>query len=405
MCSGCGVCAYVCPDNKIKMLDFVEHGLRPILDSNDCSTCADCLEICPGFQIIHSLDHDHENGIHELERSWGPVLEVWEGYAADPEIRYSGSSAGLATSLALFCLEKSGMEGVLHVGGDPQQPWKNKTYFSTNKKELMLRTGSRYSPSSPCDGLGRIEVAQNRCIFIGKPCDVRGLRNAQALKTELAQKVGLAIGIFCAGTPSTQATLDLLKSQNNSLEHIAEIRYRGQGWPGLFAVWEKGKTSPINTIPYRKAWGFLQAYRPYICHLCPDSTSEFADISCGDPWYKKNNSEHDGLSLVLVRTKNGQKILQSAIDAGYIMMKKVDPQVLPASQVNLLWKRRALWGRLVAISALGIPVPKIKGFHLFANWRCATLIDKIKSILGTWKRVIKRKYFRPIVYSPQNTRP
>jgi hypothetical protein len=62
--------------------------------------------------------------------------------------------------------------------------------------------------------------------------------------------------------------------------------------------------------------------------LCPDSTGEFADISCGDPWYKKPESDEPGMSLVLVRTERkgrsaimartgrGREVVVSAIGSG-----------------------------------------------------------------------------------------
>lgn len=70
-----------------------------------------------------------------------------------------------------------------------------------------------------------------------------------------------------------------------------------------------------------ESWGFLQKYRPYRCHLCPDGTGEFADISCGDPWYREIKEHETGYSLALARTQRGREILHAAIDAGYAVLK------------------------------------------------------------------------------------
>lgn len=396
LCIGCGACIYACPENNIKLVNFISDGIRPVVNVNNCKYCSECLKVCPGYETSHSNLNESPNFISQLMHGWGPIFEIWEGYATDTEIRYSGSSGGLATSLAMFCIEQEGMEGVLHIGSDPEQPLKNKTFFSKSKEELLLRTGSRYSPASPCDSLGQIESAMNPSVFIGKPCDVRALRKAQSLRKKLDNKVGLAIGIFCAGSPSTQATIDLLKLQSKELEPIDEIRYRGQGWPGMFTVREKGEKVPSATISYRKSWAFLQAYRPFCCYLCPDGTSEFADISCGDPWYREIQKDDLGFSLVLVRTEKGRRILHHAREAGYIHLSRIESKILKASQENLLRKRRAIWGRLVAMKAFGIPNPKLKGFYLFKNWRQSTFLEKIRSIFGTIKRIILRKYTRPL---------
>lgn len=398
LCIGCGACIYACPENNIKLVNIISDGIRPVVNVDNCKSCSECLKVCPGYEASHSNLNGMLKFISQLKQSWGPILEIWEGYATDPEIHYKGSSGGIATAVALYCLEQEDMYGVLHIGSNPEKPWENKTILSQDRNALISAAGSRYSPASPCDSLGQIEGAVNPCVFIGKPCDVRGLRKAQSLRPELNYNVALAIGIFCAGTPSTQATLDLLKLQNKAPEQIAEIRYRGKGWPGMFTVREKGEKSPSTTIPYRKSWGFLQAYRPYSCYLCPDSTSEFADVSCGDPWYREIQEDDEGFSLVLARTEKGRTILLRARDAGYICLKPVEPKILEASQENLLRKRRAIWGRLVAMKAFGVPIPKLKGFYLLRNWIHATSLDKIRSVFGTMERIIVRKYIKPIKF-------
>ena len=55
---------------------------------------------------------------------------------------------------------------------------------------------------------------------------------------------GITIGIFCAGTPSSQGTLDLLEKQGIDPRTVEEIRYRGNGWPGKFSVKIKGEAAP-----------------------------------------------------------------------------------------------------------------------------------------------------------------
>ena len=147
-------------------------------------------------------------------------------------------------------------------------------------------------------------------------------------------------------------------------------------------------------MTYMDSWGFLQKYRPYRCHLCPDGTGEFADISCGDPWYRDIKEGEQGHSLVLVRTERGRQIGKEAMDAEYVVLRRADPSTLDASQSNLRKKRGAIWGRILAMKLFGIPTPRLQGFSLFANWRRLSLEDKIRSILGAARRIIQRGYYR-----------
>jgi coenzyme F420 hydrogenase subunit beta len=190
--------------------------------------------------------------------------------------------------------------------------------------------------------------------------------------------------------------MNLLRRIHVSPEDVGEVRFRGNGWPGSFAVRLKGKETFSQPLSYQESWGFLQAYRPFRCYLCPDGTSQFADISCGDPWYRKMGEKEQGHSLVLVRTEKGRKVVQGAIREGYVALERRDPQVLEESQQNLLEKRRAIWGRLAAMKALRIPAPEMRGFYLFDNWRRLPAKEKARSILGTARRIIQRGYFRPM---------
>ncbi len=384
----------MCPEN-ITLVNVVSQGIRPRLAKRPCEQCDDCLRVCPGINLTHQPGASRNEGIPGLRAGWGPVLEIWEGYAADPEVRFSGSSGGLASALALYCMEKAGMPGVLHIGQDDSVPLRNKTFFSTSRKEIVARTGSRYAPASPCDGLATIAAAPSASAFIGKPCDVAAVRMAQSLRTELAEKIGVTIGFFCAGTPSTQGTMDLIKSLGIEPDAVEEIRYRGRGWPGRFSVKLKGEQQPREVMSYMDSWGFLQKYRPYRCHLCPDGTGEFADLACGDPWYRNIQEGEQGHSLVLVRTERGREILRGAIDAGYVILRPADESILEASQTNLLQKRGTVWGRVLAMKMFGIPTPRFQGFSLFQNWRRLSFKDQMRSVLGTARRIILRGYFRP----------
>ena len=398
LCIGCGACAYACPDEKIKLVDIDNDGIRPIVDPGGCDGCDLCIKVCPGIKTIQPVANSTDV-IQQLKKRWGNIIELWEGYAADPEIRFRGSSGGLCTALSIFCIEKGKAGVTLHIGSNPERPWQNKTFRSTLREELVGRTGSRYSPASPCDGLKLIKEAEDPSVFVGKPCDVAGLRIAQGINPELDNKTSLAIGFFCAGTPSTRGTLDLLRKHHINPDEISELRYRGMGWPGNTAAWRKNDKEPFVQVSYKDSWGFVQKYRPFRCYLCPDLTAEFADISVGDPWYREVGENEPGQSLILIRTEKGRKIFREAMESGYVKAVRAEPDILYKSQKNLLGKRQAIWGRILAMKILGIPYPRLEGFHLFENWLDLPLKEKVKSVLGTARRIVQRNYFKPLDYS------
>src|SRR5262245_9482546 len=189
LCLGCGACAYICPEHKITLVDMLEHGIRPAAGDEDCNDCRSCLQVCPAYENDHRLVRRRSGIEPALVSEFGPVLEVWEGYARDNEVRYRGASGGAITALALYCLEREHVHGVLHLQADPNDPVRNRTHLSRIRSELLSGTGSRYAPGSVCDGLEQIESAPTKCVFIGQPCEVTALRKAQELRPALRDKV------------------------------------------------------------------------------------------------------------------------------------------------------------------------------------------------------------------------
>ncbi len=398
LCVGCGACVSVCPEGFVRLVNRESEGIRPVVTAGNCGTCDKCLTVCPGWRLPKSGPEGDGGQIDLMWPDWGPIKEIWEGYAADDDLRHFASSGGAASAIALYCLEKEGVEQVIHTGPDHESTWGNRTVFSRTKSQLLAQIGSRYAPASPCDGLSEVATAQAPSLFIGKPCDIQGVRKAELVFPELKKRIGMTVSIFCAGTPSTAATLKLIKSLNVPIDQATGIRYRGRGWPGTFAVWTNSSKKPVVEIPYAEAWGFLQRYRPFRCYLCPDGTGECADISCGDPWYRKIRDGERGYSLILIRTKQGREIFHKAKKEGYIMAEQVKPEVLPLSQPGFPAKRGAIWGRLLTMKMFGIPTPTYEGWPLFECWMNLPAKEKAKSILGTARRIIARRYYRPMKY-------
>jgi coenzyme F420 hydrogenase subunit beta len=163
----------------------------------------------------------------------------------------------------------------------------------------------------------------------------------------------------------------------------------------MFAVERQPDAEFEPLMTYRESWGFLQKYRPFAVHLFPDFSGEDADIASGDPWYQTVTENAAGSSLLVVRTERGRELLRRARQAGYLELTPAEPWKLLKSQENMIRKRGAIWGRLIILRLLGVPVPWFVGFHLFENWRKIPLMDKLKSILGTARRAIQRGYRRP----------
>jgi len=403
LCCGCGACAAVAP-GAIEMVDDLDQGRRPIVHTPEDPRAVDAMKVCPGIGLEHDAELANIPGVNaELLPGWGPILEMWEGHAADDAIHHAGSSGGAASAIALHCLENESMHGVVHTAARTDAPYLNETVLSTTRDELLARTGSRYAPASPCDGLGLIEHAPAPCVFIGKPCDVAAARKARRLRPELDEKLGVTIAFFCAGTPTTQGTFEMLERMGvDDPASLVSLRYRGDGWPGLTTA--IGRTADggqeTRTLTYEQSWGeVLTNHKQWRCKICPDHTGEFADIAVGDPWYREVEKGAIGSSLILARTPRGREIVRSAIESGALIATPVESWKLPASQKGLLKTRGAVWGRLLGSKLIGMPTPRYVRLPMFRFWlKELGLKEKAQSIVGTIRRVVRSELYRRVFF-------
>jgi coenzyme F420 hydrogenase subunit beta len=392
LCCGCGVCAFAQPDD-VRMVDDLSAGRRPVVrDGADTSLALAC---CPGIALSHDDVAPPGADPHLLE-GWGPVLEVWEGHASDPELRYAGSSGGVASALAHFGIADGGLGGAIHIRQRGDVPLLNETVLSRSRDDLLAASGSRYAPASPCDGLNFAVESDSPVVFIGKPCDVAATARARTRISGLDEKLAVTVAIFCAGAPSTNATIEMLGALGvDDVSKAGQIRYRGNGWPGDASVHVDGESRP-RSMSYMDSWGgILEKHRPWRCRLCIDHTGEFADVAVGDPWYRPIEPGEHGSSLVVARTERGRDYVLQAMAAGHLELERVSNDLLPKSQPNLLATRGAIWGRLAASRLMGLPSPRFENMPTWPVWKSElSPIAKLRSFTGTAKRILQRRLHR-----------
>jgi coenzyme F420 hydrogenase subunit beta len=381
---------------EIRMVDVLDEGLRPVTREDTAGLMIDtseALKVCPGIELEHPDFTREESIAQDLVDAWGPILSIWEGGATEDEIRFAGSSGGVASALAVYVLEHLDFRLVVHVGADPDSPHTNRTVVSRTRDEVLMRSGSRYAPASPCELLNMIEDAGGPCLFIGKPCDVAAAQKARRYCPNLDRNLALTVAFFCAGTPSTNGTLELLESLGvPDVDDLVEVRYRGNGWPGNFVARSR-KDNAAYSCTYNQSWGaVLSSHVQWRCKLCLDHTGEFADIAVGDPWYRPIQEGEMGSSLIVARTDLGKRCVETAIDDGVLTALPVDLDLLPQSQPNLLRTRGEVWGRMLGARLSGALTPTYRRMPSFGLWLSEVpLPRKLRSILGAMRRSFRQE--------------
>ena len=89
--------------------------------------------------------------------------------------------------------------------------------------------------------------------------------------------------------------------------------------------------------------------------------------------------------------------VEAAIAAGVLVADAQSRDVIARAQPNLSATHGAVWGRRVAMRVLGMVAPVDRGQQIFGLWLKLSFRQKVQSVLGTWKRVLRERLWRPVV--------
>jgi len=384
LCLGCGLCEAIVGQEKCEMLINDKGFYRPNFKSSiNREENRLILESCPG---IHIEGNGHK-GI------WGDVLNITESWATDAILRKKSATGGVVSALAIYLLESKKVDAILQVGVKEGDWLHNQLLISRNKDEVFLNAQSRYAPALIFDKIIDILNSGTEVFgFIGKPCDIAGIKNFIALYPEYKNRVKYTIAIFCAGIPSYNATETLVGSAENN-ENPIRLKYRGDGWPGEFvASWEDGTTYKAS---YNDSWGkVLGRTLGLRCKICPDGIGLLADISTGDSWNTKDGypdfTEADGRNFCFIRTAEGNELYNGAVSSGYISSRKMEADNIKNIH-RYQYNRRIFSGwRILAMQILTKKLIRYNGVGLSNIIFKTNPLRGIKEFAGTLKRhVIK----------------
>ena len=377
-CCGCGLCESL---NKCKLCKDKKGFLKPDKETSELKSF--CENVCPASGVqCNSLDS---------KQLWGRNIQAYKAYSSDDNIRFMASSGGVLTSLCCYLLDYKLVDGIVHMKEDKNDPISTITVCSTTSSEVIEASGSRYSSSSPLRNIKQYLDDGKKYAFVGKPCDVTGLRNYSKLDSRVNESFPYMLSFFCAGAPSELANRRLLEKMNCDYESLKSLKYRGNGWPGYATSIDKnGK----HQLLYREAWrDTLGRDIRLMCRFCLDGIGELADISCCDAWKigsdkKPLFEECDGENAVFCRTSLGYKLFNDACEAGYIVSSSYPSykKELKYYQRYQYDRRVTMLGSIIAMKLLkkGVPNYDFKVLNRYAKkYRVRT---QIKRFIGTYKR-------------------
>lgn len=297
-CTGCTLCASVCPREAINMEQSEDGFYVSVIDNEKCIQCNKCEKICP---VINkkSFSYDVENYTFAFSNnicnrnnstSGGVFFEIVKDIITD-----NGFVCGCVWDSELHAM---------HILTDNMQcveQMKSSKYVQSNLNGCFKQ-------------IKELLTQDKKVLFVGTPCQ------STALYRFIGDNSNLFIcALVCGGVPSPKVWSQYLNYLNKiDKAPIRRVNHRSKknGWLCLTIECERenGKKllSPMVLDPYARAF-FTGLSIGKFCEACSFKWNSFyADILIADGWGAKNDiirkSKNRGLSSVVCLTTKGKDV-------------------------------------------------------------------------------------------------
>jgi coenzyme F420 hydrogenase subunit beta len=297
LCSGCGACIAVCPENVIEIDEF------PILNG-ECTNCGYCLAHCPRYLYSPTSFPTMMWDADIL----GRVKEKW---AAKSKVAIPGAQdGGFVMALLKHLLDKEIIDAALIVTSSEKEPWRAEALLASDVDSLYRGAGSKYSNSSILSLLKEArDKGIKRIAVVGLPCQIEGLMKLYTSPNEelrFCKIIALSIGLFCKGNFLYEGLRGIIENYV-PIKEVEKLDIKGKN----LNITAKGKT-------FKAPMAELLKYKREGCKSCSDLTSKFSDFSVGSV------GSPESYSTVLARSTVAQRILREMIAEGSIEVQPID---------------------------------------------------------------------------------
>jgi len=346
LCLRCGTCVGICPNDAI-ILNEDYYPYCP--DYEICNDCGLCLKVCPGIEV--NLPEIVKQTFGEIDYDYysnGFFTKPYIGKTTDENILEKASSGGVVTQLLDSLLNENIIQGAIVTTSCYDKPWKAEPILARKSDEILKSAQSKYSVSPVNSLLKELENLDGKIAYVGLPCHIHGLKKAISLKSKLKDKIYIIIGLLCSTNIEEISTKDMLWASKIKEQDVKKIEFRKGDWPGKTGVKVKNGTQKELHHLSHKEGAFVFLTRLYPCNrclYCIDASSEFADISVGDPWIKDEKGSYKysgGWSLVIERTNKGKEVLSHIKSKNKLILKQIPENDLFESNKTVLYIKKKI---------------------------------------------------------------
>ena len=345
LCIGCGICAAVCPKNK---LSIVKDNFGCFIASNKGQQCDEwcglCMKCCPSANphenaIANNLFSSFDNA--KMIPDVGFVVSSWIGHVVNQEERLSSSSGGLATWFLKEILRQGIVDKVVCVENVSRNGSFYEYKICSSEEEFNLTTRSAYYPVEMSKIIQSIVECDGEYAITCLPCFAKGLRLACERIPVLRNRIKYIVGLVCGHTVSSffaEFAASCAECNNGNPTKVT-FRTKDSRFPatelGTECSWDDG----LNEIKKTVFWsdGLAEAwcnhwFTPNPCFYCDDVFAETADIVFMDAWLPEYENDYRGNSIAITRTDIADGIINNGISSNQLSLNRCSINDVIASQ-------------------------------------------------------------------------
>lgn len=300
LCTGCGVCATVCPVHSITMKKNQHGFLYPSIDETTCINCNRCDKFC------------HAQNIKALPSN-EPVAYI--GYNKNEEQRLTSSSGGI---FVLFAEDILKLNGVVY-GAAFSKNWAVSHVRIDTLQDLCSLQGSKYVQSTVDEDIYLSVYAdlekKKYVLYSGTPCQIGALKRFLNKDYDTL----LTVSFICHGVPSPALWQQYVKEQsaiyNSDISQVSH-RNKNRGWTNFsMSLRFENKSEYCVSLkhdPYLQLFLKNTCLREscYCCQYKGNDRLSCIDILLADKWGTvsgtvPNMYDDKGISTIFIQSTQG----------------------------------------------------------------------------------------------------